>query len=193
VLKAKRHEVIALPGKSLPALDIEKAQDLKKFLTKMEPIDHIVCSGGSVAFGPTFQEVTDEQMQVRINSKLMGQVNQVHFGHEKLTKGESILLTGGIIAYKPIFSSSCQVGLINLVLNGFMTGAGSDLKETGARINVIHPPLIKETAGGLEQQERDTLWLWRPQRPRTRTVSLRKLVLVKSTFSGGVMIKNNLV
>ena len=138
--------MIGVSRKSTPPVDIAKTDQLKKFLTEMDPVDHIICTGGGAHFGSKLDDLTDEQIYEGINSKLMGQVNVIRFGHKKLNKGGSILLTGGIIAYKPIFPDAAQVGLVNSGLNGFVIGAAHDLKDDGVRINVIHPPLIKESA-----------------------------------------------
>jgi NAD(P)-dependent dehydrogenase (short-subunit alcohol dehydrogenase family) len=144
LLTAEGHEVIAVSRKSSPPVDIEKTDDLKTFLKDMDPVDHIICTAGRVHFGGSLNEITDDEFCLGIHSKLMGQVNVVRFGHAKVTG--SILLTGGMLAYKPLFPNASQVGLVNSALNGFVICAGSDLKEMGVRVNVIHPPLIKETA-----------------------------------------------
>jgi len=143
-LKSQGHEVIEASRKS--GLDISKPEILKKYLKDMELVDHIISTGGGVHFGSSLKEITDEQLYEGIHSKLMGQCNIVRFGIDRVKKGGSILLTGGILAYKPIFPNSSQVGLVNSGLNGFVIGAAEDFKETGVRINVIHPPLIQETA-----------------------------------------------
>lgn len=45
-----------------------------------------------------------------------------------------------------MFPNTSQVAMINSTLNGFVIGAGADFKKDGIRINVIHPPLIAESA-----------------------------------------------
>ena len=128
-------------------MDIEKTDELKTFLEEMDPVDHIVCTGGAVQFaeGP-LETLTDATIYRGIDSKLMGQVNIARFGHKSVKKGGSILLTGGLVAYKPLFPNASHIGMINAALNGFVICAGNDLKQAGGpRLNVIHPPLIKET------------------------------------------------
>merc|ERR1712176_1107753 len=53
---------------------------------------------------------------------------------------------GGIIAHKAIFPKNAHMGMICSALNGFVIGAADELKDRGVRINVIHPPLLQETA-----------------------------------------------
>merc|ERR1712003_335647 len=72
--------------------------------------------------------------------------NLIRFGHKKVNKGGSILITGGIIAYKPIFPKNAHMGMICSALNGYVIGAADELKEANVRTNVIHPPLLQETA-----------------------------------------------
>merc|ERR1712157_277643 len=146
-LEAEGHEVIAVSRKTTPlSVDIEKTEDLKTFLEEMDPVDHIVCTGGAVQFaeGP-LETFTDAMIYRGIDSKLMGQVNIARFGHKSVKEGGSILLTGGLVAYKPLFPNASHIGMINAALNGFVICAGNDLKDEGVRLNVIHPPLIKET------------------------------------------------
>merc|ERR1712176_597405 len=146
-LSSDGHEVIAVSRKTTPSVNIDDSAGLQKFLSEMDPVDHIVCTGGGVHFGPeSVDELTDDQIMVGIQSKLMGQVNVMRHGYKKLNKGGSILVTGGIIAHKPIFPKAAHVGLVCSGLNGFVVGLANDLEDSGVRINVIHPPLLKETA-----------------------------------------------
>ena len=138
------HEVVAVSRKTEPSVDIEKTEDLKAFLEAMDPVDHIVCTGGAVQFAEGgLETLTDAAIYRGIDSKLMGQVNVARFGHKSIRKGGSILLTGGLVAYKPLFPNASHIGLVNSALNGFVICAGNDLQDV--RLNVIHPPLIKET------------------------------------------------
>jgi len=146
-ITADGHEVIAVSRKTTPGVDIGKSDDLKKFLEEMDPVDHIVCTGGAVPVGGKDMDTfTDDFMYEGINSKMMGQVNLIRFGHKKVNKGGSILVTGGIIAHKAIFPKNAHMGMICSALNGFVIGAADELKDRGVRINVIHPPLLQETA-----------------------------------------------
>ena len=149
LIREQGHEVIAVSRKSSPSVDIGKADELKKFLDGMDNVDHIVCTGGGAYFGPdmNIDTLTDEQIYVGINSKMMGQVNIIRYGHKKINKGGSILITGGILAYKYLIPNAAHVGMINSGLNGFVITCGVDFKNSGGpRVNVIHPPLIKESA-----------------------------------------------
>jgi len=144
-LRAEGHEVIAVSRTTEPSVDIEKTDDLKAFLEGMDPVDHIVCTGGAVQFAEGgLDTLTKDTIYRGIDSKLMGQVNVARFGHKSVRKGGSILLTGGLVAYKPLFPNASHIGMVNAALNGFVICAGNDLKEE-CRLNVIHPPLIKET------------------------------------------------
>lgn len=97
-LKELGHEVVGVSRKTTPSLDISQPEQVKAFLASMDPVHHIVCTGGGAHFGGTLDEITDEQIYVGINSKMMGQVNVVRYGHSKVKKGGSILLTGGLLA-----------------------------------------------------------------------------------------------
>lgn len=143
-LTSAGHEVIGISRKTDPGVDIGKPEELKAYLEGMEPVDHIICTGGGVHFGGPLHTLTDDEIYNGIHSKLMGQVNIVRFGYFKINKGGSILLTGGMLAYKYMFPNASQVAMVNSALNGFVVSAGGDCQDL--RINVLHPPLIAESA-----------------------------------------------
>lgn len=145
-ITSEGHEVMAVSRKTSPGVDIGDSAGLQKFLAEIDPVDHIVCTGGGVHMkGETIEELTDDQILLGLHSKLMGQINLIRYGYKKVNKGGSILITGGLLAYKPLFPKLAHVAMVNSGLNGFVIHAASDFKDSGVRINVIHPPFIRET------------------------------------------------
>lgn len=142
-LTEKGYDVIATSRKSTPTIDIENKQSIDKFFTDEKDVDAIICAAGQASFG-AFSDLTDEQINIGINSKLMGQVNICRKALEALKPNGVIILTGGIIAHNP-WPETTNIAMVNAALEGFVKALALELNE-GRRILVIHPPFVKETA-----------------------------------------------
>ncbi len=103
----------------------------------------MVLAAGNGEMGDV-KELTDEQFQVAVNSKLMGQVNLVRKGLSKVKDGGMFILTGGIFVTKP-WPGTSSLAVANGGVDAFARAAALDLKESH-KINVIHPPLVRESA-----------------------------------------------
>jgi NAD(P)-dependent dehydrogenase (short-subunit alcohol dehydrogenase family) len=106
-------------------------------------VDAIISAAGNASFGPLY-EMSDEQIELGLKSKLMGQVNLVRKGLNKLNPGGIIILTGGIFAHKP-WPQTSNIAMVNAGLEGFVRAAALELQD-GKRVAIIHPPLVRETA-----------------------------------------------
>ena len=60
---------------------------------------------GAAKWAP-FEEMSEEDFYIGINSKLMGQVNLVRVGAEHVNDNGSITLTSGILSRKPMNGST---------------------------------------------------------------------------------------
>ena len=139
----KGHEVISASRNSEPPLNIEDPSSIEDFFGQMEAVDVIICAAGAASFGRLANQSLDDIM-VGINSKLLGQVNLVRMGLDKLKPHGKILLTGGMLAHSP-WPETSNVAMVNAGLEGFVKGVALEL-EKGQKIAIVHPPLIKETA-----------------------------------------------
>jgi len=74
----------------------------------------------------------------------MGQINLVRLGRESLRPGGSFTLTSGILA-EQANPGSTVLSVTNAGLQGFARSAALQL-EGGRRVNVVSPPLVRETA-----------------------------------------------
>src|ERR1043166_5121341 len=94
---SQRPELIKIGGKNggLQA-DMREIKSLRSVFQKTGKVDAIVCTAGSVHFGP-WLELTPEKFDIGLRDKLMGQVNVVLAGQEFLTDGGSFTLTSGIL------------------------------------------------------------------------------------------------
>jgi len=67
----------------------------------IKPIDAVVSCAGRAAFRPLAQ-LNDDDFQLSLRSKLMGQVNLVRIGMNHVRDSGSFTLTGGVLAHEPM-------------------------------------------------------------------------------------------
>lgn len=143
LLKEKGHEVIQASRSSTPSLDITSASGIESFYANLGEVDAVICAAGDAAFAP-LNKVSEQDIQVTVNSKLLGQVNLVLKGLNNLKPGGVFILTGGTLAYSPMPQTSL-IAMVNAGLEGFAKGVALELTE-GRRIVVVHPAWVAETA-----------------------------------------------
>lgn len=139
----KRHEIISSGTKSGDIhIDITQTESIENAYKKLGNIDAVVITTGSVHFGP-LTDINNEQFNIGIQSKLMGQINVVLIGMKYLQNGGSFTLTSGILSHDPIkFGSSAST--INAAIDGFVRGAAIEMPNN-QRINVVSPTLVLES------------------------------------------------
>ena len=143
LLKEKGNEVIEASRSTKPSIDIADTSSIESFYSTLGEVDAIICAAGEAAFS-SLDKVTDEGIQLSVNSKLLGQVNLVRKGLQNLRPGGVFVLTGGILAYSPMPQTSL-IAMVNAALEGFARAVALELTE-GRRIVVVHPDWVAETA-----------------------------------------------
>ncbi|HEU0054031.1 MAG TPA: short chain dehydrogenase [Longimicrobium sp.] len=138
-----RHEVVRVghSGGDL-TVDIEQKDAIVRFYEQVGSFDALVCAAGRAQFG-IIDKMTDDDVALGINSKLLGQVNLVRLGAAKVADGGSFTLTSGLLAHQPVVGSS-SISLINAGVEAFAKGAALELAR-GVRVNVVSPPWVSET------------------------------------------------
>lgn len=144
---AKRHEVIGVSRHTTPRVDIEQPTTLRELFRAVQGVDALVSCAGSVAFKPIL-ELSDDDFQFSLKSKLLGQVAAIRAGLWHLRDNGSITVTSGVLAHKPMPGSGA-VSLVNSGLEGFARAAALEATR-GLRVNVVSPPWVKETLEKLE-------------------------------------------
>jgi len=96
-----RHEVIRVSRKLGIKVDIEDSRSIKQLFENIKPIDAVVSCAGRAAFRPLAQ-LNDDDFQLSLRSKLMGQVNLVRIGMNHVRDSGSFTLTGGVLAHEPM-------------------------------------------------------------------------------------------
>lgn len=143
LLKEKGYEVIGTSRSGSPALDITNNSNIETFYKDLGEVDAIICAAGDAAFS-SLDKISDDEIQLSVKSKLLGQVNLVRKGLKNLLPGGVFVITGGILAYSPIPQTSL-IAMVNAGLEGFARALALELTE-GRRIVVVHPPWVAETA-----------------------------------------------
>ena len=141
-LKENNHEVIEVGSKSGDyQLDITSPTEIEQMYKDINDIDAVVSATG----GATFKSLSDmslEENNVAIKSKLLGQINLVLIGQHYLNKNDSFTLTSGIMMDDPILLGS-SAAMANGGVSGFVTSAAVELKN-GLRINNVSPNVVEE-------------------------------------------------
>src|SRR4051812_19750881 len=68
------------------------------------------------------QELSDDDFQLSLSNKLMGQVNLVRVGLRYINENGSFTLTSGVLARQPM-PGSAAISLVNSGLEGFVLAA----------------------------------------------------------------------
>jgi NAD(P)-dependent dehydrogenase (short-subunit alcohol dehydrogenase family) len=130
-------------------VDLASKSSIQKLFQSVGEVDHVVSAAGEAKFGPLV-DLSDEDFEVGLRNKLMGQVNLVRAGHEYVEDGGSITLTTGVLSRQPM-EGSAAISLVNAGVEGFMRAAALELGPD-LRVNCVSPGWVAET---LEQMGRD--------------------------------------
>lgn len=137
------HEVIKANYKSGDVqIDISDPKSIAAAFEVVGKVDAIVCATGNVAFN-AFSELSREEWDLGINSRLMGQVNLTQIGSQYLNDGGSITLTSGIIADYPI-AYGTSAATLNGAIQHFVKAVALELPKN-IRINVVSPTVVTES------------------------------------------------
>jgi NAD(P)-dependent dehydrogenase (short-subunit alcohol dehydrogenase family) len=138
-----RHEVVPV-GHSTGDLqvDITSKASIEGLFDAAGPFDALVSAAGAGRFKP-LAELTDDDFQASLGDKLMGQVNLVRLGLERVADGGSITLTSGTLAQNPMVGGAA-ISLVNAALEGFARAAALEAPRK-VRVNVVSPPWVSET------------------------------------------------
>jgi len=126
--------------------DITNRDSLEQLFKEIGPFDALVCAAGVARFAP-LDELSDQDFQLGLTSKLMGQVNLVRAGLSHMNDNGSFTLTSGVLSQQPMPGSS-SISMVNAGIEGFVRAAALEMPR-GIRINAVSPPWVKETLEAL--------------------------------------------
>jgi len=152
---SSRHDVVGV-GRSSGDVhaDLSAPDSIQALYEEVDAFDAVVCAAGNAAFNPLL-ELSDEDFDLSLSSKLMGQVNLVRHGLPRIsTDGNpSFTLVSGVLSEEPI-PGSAAISMVNGGLNGFVRAAALD---TDVRVNVVSPPWVSETLEEMGEDPSDGL------------------------------------
>jgi NAD(P)-dependent dehydrogenase (short-subunit alcohol dehydrogenase family) len=165
-----RHEIVRVGRKRGDfQVDITDPKSIERLYEQTGEFDAVVSTTGDVHFGP-LEEFTQDQFEVGLRSKLMGQVNLVTLGLKHIRAGGSFTLTSGQLNDDPI-RLGVSGAMVNGALEGFVRSVAIELSR-GLRINLVSPTVTEESLPAYGPFFRDK----RPcQRPRRRSATQRAL------------------
>lgn len=144
---ASRHEIVAASRKRAALkVDLASPDSIRALFDAAGPVDAVVCSAGDARFN-ALSKLTAEDFQFCLENKLMGQVNVVRIGLDRVRDGGSITVTSGVLARTPM-PGSAAISLVNAGLEGFVRAAALEAPR-GLRVNVVSPPWVTETLTAL--------------------------------------------
>ncbi len=145
----KRHEVIRASANKGPLkVNITSASSIRSMYKFVGKFDAVICTAGTAYFGP-FHSMKEKDFYTGLKSKLMGQVNLVMLGKNKINEGGSFTLTTGILYRDPV-REGAALSLVNNAVHGFVLGASIELKKN-VRINAVSPGLVEDSAAQLSR------------------------------------------
>lgn len=140
---SRDHQVIRASRHGEIEVDITRPESIRTFYDAVGEVDAVVSCAGEVVFGH-LDEVSDADMDKAMYNKLLGEVNVVRIGQERLGEGASFTLVTGQLAEEPAEGTSIAA-MVNAGLNAFVRGAAIELEKKGMRCNGVSPGKIRET------------------------------------------------
>ena len=137
------HEIVKVGRKSGDfQVDIESRESIRQLYQAVGSFDAVAVAAGEVVFAPLSQ-LTAENWQFSLGSKLMGQISLVQEAIPFVNERGSFTLVSGVLNDKPIFASAAAAA-VSGALEGFARAAAVELPK-GLRINVVSPTILKES------------------------------------------------
>lgn len=139
---SKTHEII-IAGRTSGdvTVDIADSKSIKAMFESIGIVDAILCIAGEAKWAP-FDSLTEDDYDIGLRSKLMGQVNLVRIGQNYLNPGGSFTLTTGILADYPVVMTT-SAAMVNGGIHSFVKAAALELKNE-LRINVVSSGLVED-------------------------------------------------
>jgi NAD(P)-dependent dehydrogenase (short-subunit alcohol dehydrogenase family) len=138
-----RHELVKVGNKNGDVnVDITSTASITQMYETIGAFDALVSATGTGYFGD-FASLTETEMAIGIQSKLMGQINLVLIGHNYINDHGSFTLTSGILSQDPV-PGGAALSMVNAGIDGFAIGAAIDIPR-GIRINSVSPGVVLES------------------------------------------------
>jgi NAD(P)-dependent dehydrogenase (short-subunit alcohol dehydrogenase family) len=139
---SKNNEVIIAGRNSGDVIvDIRDSMSIETMFNKIGKLDAIICIAGEAKWKP-FNKLTEEDYDIGLKSKLMGQVNLVRIGRKYLNAQGSITLTAGILADEPV-DMTTSAAMVNGAIHSFVKAVVLEI-ENNLRVNVVSSGVVED-------------------------------------------------
>ncbi|MEM8973689.1 MAG: short chain dehydrogenase [Pseudomonadota bacterium] len=140
----ERHDIITV-GRSggTHQVDVSDLGAVTALYQKVGTVDAVVSCAGDATFAP-LTDFDQETFMVGLRQKVMGQINLVLAGLNKIVDGGSFTLTSGVLDRDPIRMGT-NAATANGALAGFVKSAAIEMPR-GLRVNVVSPGLLDVSA-----------------------------------------------
>jgi NAD(P)-dependent dehydrogenase (short-subunit alcohol dehydrogenase family) len=140
-----RHSIIAAGRTSGDVrVDIRSSESIERMYREVGAVDACVCVAESGAMDD-FATLTEGALLENMRGKLLGQINLVLLGKDRLAAGGSFTLTSGIFADEG-WRGVTGGAIVSGALHSFVLSAAVELGR-GLRINVVSPGMAEDSAG----------------------------------------------
>src|SRR6202045_4527931 len=129
-------------------VDIENRESIRQLYQVVGSFDAVAVAAGEVVFAP-LSELTAEEWQFSLGSKLMGQINLVQEAIPFINEKGSFTLVSGVLNEEPILAG-VAASTVSGALEAFVRAAAIELPK-GLRINVVSPTMLKESESQFAQ------------------------------------------
>jgi len=133
-------------------VDLADPSSIDQLYSTVGPVDAVLCCAGEAAFG-ALDELDEEDFDVSLSNKLMGQVNLVRHGLDAVSDGGVFTLTSGVLSQEPM-PGSAAISLVNAGVEGFVRAAALEAPRN-IRVNVVSPPWVAETLEAMGEDPSD--------------------------------------
>jgi NAD(P)-dependent dehydrogenase (short-subunit alcohol dehydrogenase family) len=145
---SKKHKIMIGGRNSGDVMvDIADSKSIEAMFESIGKLDAVVCIAGEAKWA-AFDSMTEEDFDIGLKSKLMGQVNLVRIGRNFLNAGGSFTLTTGILADHPVMLTTSPA-MVNGGIHSFVKAASLELGN-GIRINVVSSGLVEDAVDKYE-------------------------------------------
>ena len=137
------HEIVKVGRKSGDfQVDIESRESIRQLYQVVGSFDAVAVAAGEVVFAPLSQ-LTAENWQFSLGSKLMGQISLVQEAIPFVNERGSFTLVSGVLNEEPIFAGVAGA-TVSGALEGFVRATAIELPK-GLRINLVNPTILEES------------------------------------------------
>lgn len=129
---------------SEPPVDVTDPASIAAMYDASGPVDAVVMTLGKVPFKP-LEALTADDFRSGFENKVLGQLQVVLRGVDRVRDGGSFTLTTGIVG-RELIRTGVAASLANGAADAFVRAAAAELPR-GLRINAVSPNVLAEATG----------------------------------------------